>query len=85
MATTTPTATPTGRPANPGDGPDPAQAVAQVVAKLGGGVRPEEIAYQLRRRGLQLTAIELVDALCQAEARGLITPYAWTVGIETQP
>jgi hypothetical protein len=52
-----------------------------IIAKIGGAVTVSECEYQLRRRGHTLTGPDVVDALCQAEAEGLLTPYAWTLGI----
>ncbi len=53
-----------------------------IVHHIGGGVRVEEIAYQLRRRGRPSSLAAITDALCEAERRGLVTPWAWTTGPE---
>jgi hypothetical protein len=51
-----------------------------IVAKIGGGVTTSELEYQLRRRGHTVTGADVIDALCHAEAQGLVTPYTWTLG-----
>lgn len=51
-----------------------------IIAKIGGAVTAGELEYQLRRRGHTITQAEVVDALCQAEAQGLVTPFTWTLG-----
>jgi hypothetical protein len=58
--------------------------LVHIVGKIGGGVRTGELEYQLRRRGHALSAADVVDLLCEAEAHGLVTPYAWTLGPEAQ-
>ena len=53
-----------------------------ILAKIGGGISTSELEYQLRRRGHTVTGADVIDALCHAEAQGLVTPYTWTLGIK---
>lgn len=54
-----------------------------IIRKIGGVVTTGELEYQLRRRGHTVTGADVIDALCQAEAQGLVTPCTWTLGTET--
>ena len=68
--------------ATPDHEPVDVDELVELVRHIGGGVRVEEIAYQLGRRGHPATLVAITDALCEAEARGLLTPWAWTTGPE---
>jgi hypothetical protein len=64
---------------------DIAPELVELVRRIGGAVTTSELHYQLRRRGRTVSASELTIALSDAEARGLITPHAWTLPTSAPP